>query len=348
MPDVNILTFNLNDASETLVAHLRLADVVYHLAGVNRPERDSEFEAVNVGLAEKLVECLDQTGRKPTIVFTSSIQATLENPYGKSKMAAEEILVGYGKRSGAAIHIYRLPNVFGKWCKPNYNSVVATYCFNISHGLEITVSDPKRELELVYIDHVVSEFCRYMMDDQYRSHDVYCDIAPAFRVTLGELAEKVYAIEQIRSTLLVPDTSDEFMKCLHATFISYLEKEQLSYPLEMKEDQRGWLAELMKSQHFGQIFVSKTLPGVVRGNHYHNSKVEKFCVVQGEAVIKFRHVLGRDVLSYQVSGERIEVVDIPPGYTHSLENVGKGELIVIFWTNQIFDPAASDTHFTEV
>jgi UDP-2-acetamido-2,6-beta-L-arabino-hexul-4-ose reductase len=280
--------------------------------------------------------------------LSSSIQATFDNPYGISKRKAEEILTQYAKKYGECVHIYRLPNVFGKWCKPNYNSVVATFCYNISHGLDISISDKNKKLELVYIDDVVNEFVKFFALPGYCEDSVYCEIGQKYEIILGNLAESIYQLRDIRSSLVVPDMADDLTRCLHATYLSYLEKDRFSCHLDVKTDQRGCLAELIKSRHFGQIFVSKTHEGVVRGNHYHDSKIEKFCVIQGEAVIKFRHVLNGEVLSYTVSGQNIEVVDIPSGYTHSIENVGEGEMIVIFWANQIFDPGNPDTYHCEV
>ena len=238
--------------------------------------------------------------------------------------------------------------MFGKWCRPNYNSVVATFCYNISHGLDISVSDVNKEIELVYIDDIVHEFLSVLNQESTDRDKYYYNIKRSFRITLGELAEKIYELKAMRNTLVVPDLSNDFLKCLHPTYLSYLEKNDFSYKLEMKTDQRGCLAELIKSNHFGQIFVSRTHKGIIRGNHYHNTKIEKFCVLQGEAVIKFRHIFEEEVLSYHVSGETPEIVDIPPGYTHSIENLGDGEMIVLFWANQVFDSEKPDTYFCEV
>lgn len=346
--DVHILTFNRKDDLQLLARHLEKADIVYHLAGVNRPDSIEQFETINAGLTQAIVNTLESIGKRPTVVLSSSIQATVDNPYGTSKKKAEDILIEYAKRCGGRIHIYRLPNVFGKWCKPNYNSVVATFCYNISHGLDISISDKNSELELIYIDDVVNEFIKVLIAPDYCNGTVYCEIGRKYRIALGDLAKRIYQLRDIRSSLVVPDLADDFTRCLHATYLSYLDKDQFSYHLDVKTDNRGCLAELIKSRHFGQIFVSKTHERVVRGNHYHDSKIEKFCVIQGEAVIKFRHVLNGEVLSYPLSDRNIEVVDIPPGYTHSIENVGEEELIVILWANQIFDPSNPDTYHCEV
>jgi len=348
LDDVNILTFGSKDGLQLLARHLEKADIVYHLAGVNRPDNIENFETVNVGLTKTIISILENIGNRPTIVLSSSIQATLDNPYGISKRKAEDILIQYAKRCGVRAYIYRLHNVFGKWCKPDYNSVVSTFCYNISHGLDISISDKNKELDLVYIDDVVNEFIKFLVSPGYCEDTVYFEINQKYKITLGDLAKKIYQLRDIRSSLVIPDLADDFTRCLHATYLSYLDKSQFSYQLDVNTDQRGCLAELIKSRHLGQIFVSKTNEGVVRGNHYHDSKIEKFCVIQGQAVIKFRHVLNGEVFSYPVSGKNIEVVDIPPGYTHSIENVGKEEMIVIFWANQIFDPANPDTYYCEV
>ena len=348
---VKIKTFVRGDSINSLVEHLKEADIVFHLAGVNRPKKIEEFEIVNVGLTRTIVDIIEELKKNTPIVFPSSTQATLDNPYGKSQKRAEDILIEYGRKTNAKVYIYRLSNVFGKWCRPNYNSVVATFCYNISHGQDITISDVNKEIGFVYIDDVVNEFLGILSQKNVNnvdSDEYYYKIKRIFRLTLGDIAKKIYQLRDMRKTLVVPDLSDKFMQCLHATYLSYLDKSDFSYALESKTDQRGSLSELIKSEYFGQIFVSTSHKGVIRGNHYHNTKVEKFCVLKGKAVIRFRHIFEDDVLSYHVSGENIEVVDIPPGYTHSIENLTDGEMVVLFWANQIFDPEKPDTYYEEV
>lgn len=336
---------------------LASADVVYHLAGVNRPVDPSDHEKVNAGLTAALVGHLRELGRKPLIVLSSSIQAALDNPYGRSKRKAEETLAEFAAQTGAPVRIFRLPGVFGKWCRPNYNSVVATFCYNIAHGLPVTVSDTEKELPLVYVDDVVSAFAGVLTEEPRRSGCEVRAVNPEYCVKLGELVEKIMAFKAIRESLRLPDEADRFTRVLHATYISYLPEDQLAYSLIQRKDPRGELAELLKSEHFGQIFVSRTRPGITRGNHYHDTKIEKFCVVEGEAVIRFRHVLGEglerggkggEVLEYRVSGREFKVVDIPPGYTHSIENVGQSDLITLFWSIEAFDPGRPDTYAREV
>jgi len=346
--DIAIRRFDVNDDMDLLTGHLKDVDIVFHLAGVNRPQNDSEFKIGNVNLSRKIVDILEKNKRNIPIVLTSSIQADLDNPYGTSKKEAENILIEYSQKNNAKIYIYRLPNVFGKWCRPNYNSVVATFCHNIAHGIEIRISDSNKEMELVYIDDVVDEFIRLLSDKGRDTDPLYYQIDRTFKTRLGDLAKRIYQLRDIRQTLVIPDLSDDLMKCLYATYLSYLDEDDFSYKPHSREDERGELVELLKSRHFGQIFISSSHKGVVRGHHYHNTKIEKFCVIKGKAVIKFRHIFKEEILSYPVSGEKIEVVDIPPGYTHSIENTGEGEMIVLFWANQIFDPEMPDTYFEEV
>lgn len=345
---IGIKTFDIEDDLSVLAKHLKDVDIIFHLAGVNRPEKIEEFEAGNAGLTRTIVNILEKSKRNIPIVFSSSIQAILDNPYGISKKQAEDILLEYSKKNNAKVYIYRFPNVFGKWCRPNYNSVVATFCHNIAHGLDIAISDVNNEIELVYIDDVVNEFAGILLDKNTDRNKYHYDVKKTFKITLGELASKIYQLRDMRRTLVVPDFSDSLMKYLHATYLSYLDKDDFSYKLNLKIDERGTLAELIKSKHFGQIFVSTSYKGVIRGNHYHNTKIEKFCVLKGKAVIRFRHIFENDVLSYYVSGDNLEVVDIPSGYTHSIENIGDGEIIVLFWANQIFDPEKPDTYYCEV
>jgi UDP-2-acetamido-2,6-beta-L-arabino-hexul-4-ose reductase len=345
--DIIIRTFDVDDDPGLLESHLKEVDFIYHFAGVNRPQNTEEFSIGNAQSTATLVENLEKSGRCVPILLTSSIQAERDNPYGKSKKAAEDILIDYKKKTGAPIYLYRLPGVFGKWSRPNYNTVVATFCHNIARDLEINISDPNNEIELVYIDDVVRHFTGHLK----KGHDdnkVFYEMDRTFKVTLGELSAKIYSIWDIRKTLRVPDLSDYFTRCLYATYLSFLDARDFSYSLDLKTDNRGSLFELIKSKHFGQIFLSKTHKGIIRGNHYHDSKVEKFCVIQGSAVIRFRNILNGDVIEYQVSDKKIEVVDIPPGYTHHIENIGDGEMIVLFWANQIFNPDNPDTYFLPV
>lgn len=344
--EISILKCDLRDTESTLFGHLDVADVVFHLAGVNRPRREEEFEEGNADLTRRIVSHLAPREHKPLLVFSSSIQAERDNPYGRSKRNAEQVLERYGSGGGRSV-IARLPNVFGKWSRPDYNSAVATFCHNIARGLEITVSDPARVMELVYIDDVVSEFMK-LLDRPVVPGVHWLTVSPVTSITLKDLVDEIYQMRDIRTALVLPDLHDRFRKALYATYLSFLPTDVFGYELTKREDQRGALAELLKSAHFGQIFVSRTKPGYVRGNHYHDTKVEKFCVIDGEAIIRFRSVLGGEVISYPVHGDEFRVVDIPPGYTHSIENIGTRELIVLFWASEIFNPQIPDTYALQV
>jgi UDP-2-acetamido-2,6-beta-L-arabino-hexul-4-ose reductase len=350
LDNVVIKSFDKEDSIDTLKKLLWEADFIFHLAGVNRPKNVEEFEKVNVGLTKNIIKLIEEMNKKIPIVITSSIQAELDNPYGKSKKMAEDELIKYSNKDIIPVFIYRLPNVFGKWSRPNYNSVVSTFCYNISHNLDITISNPKKELELVYIDDVIDEFVSLLDKEERDLGKYFYNIKRTFRVTLGELADKLYKIKDIRKTLIIPDLSDIFMKFLHANYLSYLDKDDLSYEMDSKEDNRGDFTELIKSKYFGQVSVSKSGEGVTRGNHYHNTKNEKFCVIKGEAVIKLRNILDDKIISYYVSDKKLEVIDIPPGYAHSIENLtdGDGEMILLIWANEIFYPENPDTYYCEV
>jgi UDP-2-acetamido-2,6-beta-L-arabino-hexul-4-ose reductase len=329
------------------------------MAGVNRPERVEEFTEGNFDLTRQICDALRRLGRKPLLALSSSTQVALDNPYGISKLQAEEAVFAFGREEGASVFVFRLHGVFGKWCRPNYNSVVATFCHNIASDLPIVISDPAREIELIYIDDVIRAFISEI--GEQKSGGAYREVGPVFRVRLGELAATIRAFRESRTTLDVSDFSDSFARRLYATYISYLPTDSFTYALTQKSDPRGELAELLKSPHIGQIFVSRTRPGITRGNHYHDTKVEKFVVLEGDAVIRFRHIrpdvsdqraeVGgqrSDVIEYSVSGREFRVVDIPPGYTHSIENVGQNDLIVLFWADEIFDASAPDTYFEVV
>ncbi|MED3075885.1 NAD-dependent epimerase/dehydratase family protein [Bacillus wiedmannii] len=344
--DIEIYRFTKECSLSVLNDYLKEIDGIYHLAGVNRPQNEEEFHEGNVELTKYIVDNLLTIDNKPWIVFSSSTQAELENPYGQSKKQAEDVLLSYQFETKAYVNIYRLPNLFGKWCKPNYNSVVATFCHNIARGKAISIHDPERSLELLYIDDLVEEFINLLYDGPNKKF--YSKITGTYEITLQDLAEKINGFYNIRKNHIIPDLSDDFTKKLYATYLSFLEKNDFAYKLEMKRDNRGFLAEIVKSNEFGQIFISSTKENVIRGNHYHHTKVEKFCVMRGEAEINFRDIYSESSFSYIVSGERLEVVDIPPGYTHNIKNVGPDEMLVLFWANEIFNPEKADTFYLEV
>jgi UDP-2-acetamido-2,6-beta-L-arabino-hexul-4-ose reductase len=358
---VEIITYDLDDPKSLLDEGLATAEVIFHLAGVNRPEKPEDYAIGNAGFTQVLCDQLHALGRKPMIIFSSSIQALLDNPYGLSKRRAEEALLSFSEQTGARIVLFRMKNVFGKWCLPNYNSAVATFCNNIARKLPITISNSDNEVNLVYVDDV----CTAMMEAAgliqlpYKhfipaTDSAFSDIVPAFKITLGELVDTIQSFRASRSSIQVPAFKDPFIYRLYATYLSYLEESNFAYDLDIKTDNRGSLAEFLKSPSFGQIFVSRTLPGITRGNHYHDTKVEKFAVLEGEAVIRFRsirpEVRGQkaEVIEYPISGRDFKVVDIPPGYTHSIENIGQNDLIVLFWADEIFDPSSPDTFYLPV
>jgi UDP-2-acetamido-2,6-beta-L-arabino-hexul-4-ose reductase len=345
-PDCHIFQYDLGNSAAELTQSLAVADLVFHLAGVNRPQSESEFQTGNVDFTTQLCNELLGLGRPVPVVLSSSIQATLENPYGISKRQAEAVISHYAQQSGASAVIYRLQNVFGKWCRPNYNSVVATFCYNIAHDLPITISDPARELELIHVDDVVAQFLTELPHVDAAGVQMgayYRQVAPIYRISLGQLAELIRLFCESRQSLLIPDLHDEFTRKLYGTYLTYLEPDDFAYDLQQKHDTRGSLAEFIKSPYAGQIFVSRTAPGITRGNHYHHTKTEKFLVVEGEAVVRFRHIENGQVIEYPVSGKDFRVVDIPPGYTHSIENVGAAELVTLFWASELFSPDKPDT-----
>ncbi len=349
---VEVAEIDVDSNPDEFLAGVRDAAAVFHLAGVNRPEHEEEFATGNVGSLDALFAALDRSlagdpgAVRPVIVLSSSYQAEKNNPYGRSKLAGERTLEAFAGRTGTPAVIYRLPGVFGKWCRPNYNSVVATFCHNIARDLPIAISDPARVVELVYVDDVVAAFMTHL---ENRPPGVTRgEVRPTFSASLGEVATRIRTFRAMRRTLEVADASDPFTRRLLGTFTSYLPPADLAYPLDQCTDPRGTLAELLKSPHFGQMFVSRTHPSVTRGNHYHDLKVEKFCVLEGEAVIRFRPILGDEVTEHRVSGTDFKVVDIPPGMTHSIENVGTTEMIVLFWASEILDREHPDTYFSEV
>ena len=344
--DWETTTFDIEDPVEELRRRLLDSDIIFHLAGVNRPQNPSEFEWGNAGLTEQICAWLGASGRKPKLVFSSSIQAESDNPYGASKAKAEEALRQFARESGAQVRIYRLKNLFGKWCRPSYNSVTATFCHNIAHQLPIAVSDPEREVELSYVDDVVAAFLEELEDEQ--DAGIPGAGIRSYRLQLGDLAGRIQAFHDMRSTLTVPDFADWFNRALYATYLSYVSDAGRETLLEVRRDPRGSLAEFLKTEHAGQIFVSRTRPGVTRGNHYHHTKTEKFLVVEGDGLIRMRQIDSDRVIEYPVAGSGYQVIDIPPGFTHSITNVGAGEMVTLFWSSEIFDPNRPDTYYASV
>ena len=324
------------------------ADCIIHLAGANRPSDPSEFTHTNVDLTSRLLQRLADKGRKPDIVATSSIQAALDNPYGVSKRGMEERLAAFAAASGARVATYRLANLFGKWCRPNYNSVVATFCHNVTHGLPLRVDDPAKTIEFVYVDDVVDSLVAFIKGKDPEMLDGFATAGPRFTISLGRLADTLTAWADGRHAGLVPDLGDPFNRRLWATFLSYLEPGDFDYSADLKTDARGSLFEAVKTERGGQIFVSRTKPGITRGNHYHDTKTEKFIVLSGIARISFRHIRTGTRHDIDVSGDAPRIVDIPPGWTHLIRNTGDTELLTLFWASEKFDPAWPDTFAAEV
>ncbi len=332
---------------EELKQYLSDCTFVFHLAGVNRPKEEKEFTEGNCGFTKTVLEGLEKAGNACPVLLSSSIQAALDNPYGISKREAEGLVFSYGKITGAPVYVYRLPGVFGKWCRPNYNSVVATFCHQIARDLPITVNDPERDLELVYIDDVVDAFISSMEGNAVYDGD-YCIVKKTHHIRLKDLADTIRSFRESRETLAVPEQGDELKKDLYSTYLSYLKEDDFSYPLCMKCDERGSFTEFLRSTDNGQVSVNVAKPGITKGNHWHHTKNEKFLVVSGKACIRFRKVGETEIYSYDVSGEELTVVDIPTGYTHNITNVGEEDLVTVMWASEPFDPDHPDTFYEPV
>ena len=343
-----VYEYDVDGSPEELEAWCREADFVFNLAGVNRPKDPAEFMAGNFGFASTLLETLKRHGNRCPVMVSSSIQAALDNPYGESKRAGAELMFGYAKETGARVLVYRFPNVFGKWCRPNYNSAVATFCHNIAHDLPITVNDPNAVLNLVYIDDVVDELIGALAGGEHRQGG-FCVVPVTHTVRLGDIVDLLYSFKEMRENLQVPDLGDGFTKKLYSTYLSYLPAEGFKYPLRMNEDARGSFTEIIRTPDRGQFSVNVSKPGITKGEHWHHTKNEKFLVVKGHGLIRLRKVGTEEVVEFEVSGEKMEVVEMIPGYTHSIVNLSETEDMVTFmWANEAFDPGRPDTYFERV
>ena len=342
--DVILTTFDVEDAPSVLTNALSQTDFIFHLAGVNRPRNEDEFRSGNTGLTEEIVGVLQKLGRAVPVLLCSSTQASQENPYGVSKREAEAAVFAYGQASGTAVWVYRLPNLFGKWCRPNYNSVVATFCYNIANDLPIQVNDPNYTLTLAYIDDVVAAFLE-AFDGKAAVIDGYAVVEPVHTILLGDLAEMLRGFRASRNALSIPNMSDPLTRKLYSTYLSYLPTNQFSYPLKMNRDDRGSFTEFIRTSDRGQVSINISKPGITKGNHWHHTKNEKFLVVSGHGVIRFRKIGSKEIIEYAVSGEKLEVVDIPTGYTHNISNSGDCDMVTVMWVNEPFDPEKPDTFF---
>ncbi|WP_414042229.1 NAD-dependent epimerase/dehydratase family protein [Macrococcus sp. EM39E] len=344
--NLNVVKITRDTTDEMLKLALKEADFIFHLAGINRPETDNEFISGNVDFTKKVIEYTKLNEKKPSILFSSSIQAENDNPYGSSKAQAESLFDSL-KENGNKVYIYRLNNLFGKWSKPNYNTVVATFCHKVARNEDIQVNDPNIELTLNYIDDVLNEFKRAIKDNPTVVNGL--NIVPnAYTVTLGRIADTIKQFKQDREDRTLPRLDDAFDKALYSTYLSFLPTDAFSYPLTMHQDHRGSFTEFIKTPDRGQTSVNISKPGITKGNHWHHTKNEKFLVVSGTGVIRFRKPDEEKVYEYFVSGDKLEVVDIPVGYTHNIENLGDTDMVTVMWVNEMFDPENPDTYFLEV
>ena len=346
--NVEVVCFTREDRVEQLPGLLEDVDFVFHLAGVNRPQDPQEFATGNAELTLSLCRAVgavaEATGKKVPIVYTSSTQAARDNPYGDSKRAAEEALQAAAQDYGIPVHVFRLPNVFGKWCKPNYNSAVATFCHNIARALPIQVNDPAAPVNLVYVDDVIERFVQLMDGaDAAADADGFATVAPQYTTTVGELARQIQAFKDSRSTLMTERVGTGLVRALYSTYVSYLPTESFAYPVQQHGDARGVFVEMLKTPDAGQFSFFTAHPGITRGGHYHHSKTEKFLVIKGHARFKFRHMQTGETHELVTAGDKSEIVETVPGWTHDITNIGTEEMVVMLWANEVFDRARPDT-----
>lgn len=348
-PELEIFEYDIDSDPALLEGYCAQADFVFNLAGVNRPKDEEEFMKGNFGFATTLLNTLKKHKNACPVMISSSTQAALENPYGRSKKAGEDLMFRYAEETGAEVLVYRFPNVFGKWCRPNYNSAVATFCHNIAHDLPIQVNNRAHEMTLVYIDDVVTELI-HAAEGTPNRQGAYAEVPVVHHITLGEIADLLHSFRASRKDLSVPNVGNAFEKKLYSTYLSYLAEDDFSYPLKMNVDHRGSFTEMIRTAERGQFSVNISKPHITKGQHWHHTKNEKFVVVSGSGVIRFRKMGDSEakVIEYQVSGEKIEVVDIPTGYTHNIENTGDTDMVTFMWCNECFDPNKPDTFFEEV
>lgn len=361
-----VYEYDIESREEELETYCKNADFVFNLAGVNRPKDPKEFMEGNFGFATELLDKLKEYNNICPVMLSSSIQATLvgryaEGDYGKSKKAGEELFFRYSEETGAKVLVYRFPNLFGKWCRPNYNSVVATFCHNMANGLPIQVNDRTTELELLYIDDLVDEMISALKGEEHhcefegietvmKEGGRYCAVPTTYKATLGEIVKLLEEFRSQPETLMIPEIPDNsFAKKLYSTYLSYLPKDKIKYSLRMNEDARGSFTELLRSRNNGQVSVNISRPGITKGQHWHNSKWEFFIVVSGRALIQQRRIDSDEVLNFEVSGERIEAVHMLPGYTHNIINLSEEkDLVTVMWANETFDPDRADTYYEPV
>lgn len=349
----DVMCYHHSQGESVLETMVKNADFVVHLAGVNRPEHGDEFAVGNAEFTHTLVNIMERAENCAPVLYASSTQALLNNAYGHSKKEAEDILCAHAAKMQSDVYIYRLTNVFGKWCRPHYNSVVATFCHNISHGIPIRVDDSKHMMTLAYIDDIVEEFIRRIEKNKLGTAEVLqknaiYEVPIYYHKTIGELEQLIRGFRDMRATLAIPDLSDPFVSKLYSTYLSYLPEDCFEYPLMMHSDVRGSFTEFVRTAGQGQFSVNIAHPDVEKGNHWHQSKHEKFLVVSGKGLIRLRKIGAEKVHEYHVSGHNLEVVEIPPGYTHSIKNVGHMDMVTIMWANECFNSNQPDTYPEEV
>ncbi|MDT3709493.1 MAG: capsular polysaccharide biosynthesis protein CapF [Pseudomonadaceae bacterium] len=341
-PDIEVVCFTRNDPLEALSGLIAQADFVFHLAGVNRPQDPQEFQSGNADLTSKLCEAIEASGRQTPLLYTSSTQAELDNAYGSSKRSAEDTLLDLASRHGSVIHLFRLPNVFGKWARPNYNSAVATFCHNIARDLPIQINDPQARISLVYIDDVIEHFMAVM--DGRLAGQPFVSVEPQYSITVGELAAQLETFRDSRKTLITEPVGCGLVRALYSTYLSYVPPQRFTYEVPKYSDERGVFVEMLKTRDSGQFSFFTAHPGITRGGHYHHSKTEKFLVIKGKACFRFRHIASGEFYELFTQGEQPEIVETVPGWTHDITNVGDEEMIVMLWANEIFDRECPDTY----
>lgn len=346
--EIKVFEYDLDSDPSELDVYCKQADFVFNLAGVNRPKDPTEFMKGNFGFASTLLNTLKKYNNTCPVMISSSIQAELDNPYGESKRAGENLLFAYAKETGAKVLVYRFPNLFGKWCRPNYNSAVATFCNNIANDLPIQVNDPSVVMRLAYIDDVVDELIAALVGQEHRE-GMFCVVPTVHTITLGGIVDLLYSFKEMPKNLEVPDLGEPFTKKLYSTYLSYLPEGKFSYPLEMHVDTRGSFTEIIRTADRGQFSVNISKPGITKGQHWHHTKNEKFVVVSGHGLIQLRKIGTEEVVNFEVSGDKIEVIEMIPGYTHNIINLSDTEDLVTFmWANEAFDPNRPDTYFEKV
>lgn len=344
--DIEVLSFTRADSQSALERLVGEADFIFHLAGVNRPRDLQEFQTCNTNFTYSLCKAVETSGRQVPILYTSSSQVSKDNPYGNSKRAAEEVLQNFAARHGSKIYLFRLPNVFGKWARPNYNSAVATFCHNISRDLPIQINDPQARITLVYIDDVIARFIALM--DGLEESVPFLAVEPQYSISVGELAEQLYAFRDSRNTLITEAVGTGLVRALYSTYLSYLPTTCFTYEIPRYDDPRGVFVEMLKTLDSGQFSFFTAHPGATRGGHYHHSKTEKFLVIKGTASFRFRHIVTGEFHELCTSGEKPEIVETVPGWSHDITNLGDDEMIVMLWANEIFDRECPDTYAMQV